>query len=190
MEAKKEMYQTTNSDYGFCYDQGRPFCDSFTRSTPYKTLTNRRAVRPDQLPKDGSQMALVHNPEHPCGIMTMSNLPMNVPLGEHRGMFTNVRRDLYSDDQGLWLNSAHNTPGATIDRKVGTYSNLQGAWSRIGPSTYDACHGRADWVPKWQTQTFEPATLRSLYDHRNVNPWDNCVPIDPTPQNMPTAARP
>ena len=95
-----------------------------------------------------------------------------------------MRRDYYSDHQGLWSNAQFNTPGATIDRGVGTYSNLQGGWGRIGPSTHDATHGHGDWVPKWGTYSYEPATLRSLYDHRNVDPRDNWVPMENVPQNM------
>lgn len=184
------MYRTTNSTYGTAWQDGSAFQASFSQSTPYKTLTNRRQVHPGDVPKDLTQVAYLHSPEHPCGIMSMSNIPMSAPLGEVRGKFTNVRRDFQSDRQGLWANAMHNTPGATIDRGVGTYSNLQGAWSRIGPSTYDATHSRGDWVHKWNTQTFEPATLRSLYDHKNVNPWDNIVPIDPVAQNMAYTARP
>lgn len=174
------MYKTTNSVYGSNWQSAGPFTQSFTQSTPYKTLTNTREVKPSQLPKDRESIALVHNPEHPCGIMSMSNVPTNT-----RGEFTNVRRDFYSDRQGLWSNAMFNTPGATIDRGVGTYSNLQGAWARVGPSTYDATHGKGDWVNKWGMHTFEPATLRSLYDHRNVDPRDNWVPIENVPQNMP-----
>ena len=116
--------------------------------------------------------------------MTMSNVPMNTPLNDVRGEFTNTRRDLFSDGQGLWSNAQHNTPGATIDKGVGTYSNLQGAWGRIGPSTYDAMHGNGDWVEKWGTVSYEPATLRSMYDHKNVDPRACMVPLENTPQNQ------
>lgn len=109
----------------------------------------------------------------------MSNVPVNT-----RGAFTEVRKDLYSDPQGLWCNGNFNTPGATFDRGVATYSNLQGAWARVGPSTFDATHGVGEWVPRWGTVSYEPATLRSLYDHRNVDPRDNLVPLENVPQNM------
>lgn len=175
----ENMYETTNSIYGLNWQGGQPFQQSFTQTPHYQTLTNRREVGPQQLPKDKDSIALVHNPEHPCGIMSMSNVPTNT-----RGEFTNVRRDMYSDRQGLWSNASFNTRGATIDRGVGTYSNLQGAWARIGPSTYDATHGNGSWVRSWNTVSFEPATLRSLYDHRNVDPRDNLVPIENFPQNM------
>ena len=187
---RRDMYQTTNNTYGQNWQEGGPFPASFTQSTPYKTLTNTRTVKPEQLPKDLKAIALVHNPEHPCGIMSMSNIPMNTPLGEFRGEFTNTRRDFFSDSQGLWSNSMHNTPGATIDRGQGTYSNLQGAWSRVGPSTYDASHGRGEWVHKWGIESYEPATLRSMRDHKNVDPRDNIVPIEHAPQNMAYAPRP
>ena len=114
----------------------------------------------------------------------MSNVPTNT-----RGEFTNVRRDFYVTPQGLWSNAMFNTPGATIDRGVGTYSNLQGGWGRIGPSTYDSVHGNGAWVNKWGTRSFEPATLRSLRDHPNVDPRDDWVPIDNCPQNQPYAPR-
>lgn len=172
------MYSTTNSTYGTKWQDS--FQGSFTQSTPYKELTNTRHVKPADLPKDRSATALAHNPEHPCGIMTMSNIPINV-----KGNFTNVRRDLHSDRQGLWSNGMFNTPQATIDRGIGTYSNLQGAWGRIGPSTYDASHANGEWVKRWSVRTYEPAPLRTLYDHRNVDPRDNLVPIEPYPQNMP-----
>lgn len=172
------MYTTTNSDYGT--DWQKAFTGSFTQSRPYKELTDTRHVKPSDLPKDRSAAALVHNPEHPCGIMTLSNVPIS-----EKGIFTNVRRDLFSDRQGLWANSMFNTPEATLDRGVGTYSNLQGAWARIGPSTYDATHPNGEWVKRWGVRTLEPAPLRTLYDHRNVDPRDNAVPIEPYPQNMP-----
>ena len=70
--------------------------------------------------KNIPSMALTNNPVEPCGILSMSNIPTNT-----RGEFTNVRRDLYADRQGLWTNSVHNTPYATIDQACGTYSNLQ-----------------------------------------------------------------
>ena len=181
----EEMYETTNEEYGRGWQGSDTFNRSFTQSTPYKTLTNRREVPHRMVPKDRTAIASVHNPEHPCGITSLSNVPTNT-----RGEFTNVRRDLYSDRQGLWSNACFNTPGATLDRGIGTYSNLQGAWSRIGPSTYDATHGRGDWVNNWGINTFEPPTLRSLYDHRNVDPRDNIVPIESTAQNMPFHPRP
>ena len=187
--AEADMYRTTNSTYGTNW-QDNFVGKTFTQSTPYTTLMDRREVKPGLLPYDKRQVAYVHDPRHPCGIQTMSNVPMNTPLNEVRGEFTNVRRDLYSDGQGIWSNSMFNTPGATIDRGVGTYSNLQGAWSRVGPSTYDATHGNRDWVHKWDTISFEPATLRSLYDHHNVNPRHNLVPIENTPQNQPYQPRP
>ncbi|KAK2141249.1 hypothetical protein LSH36_1134g01008 [Paralvinella palmiformis] len=174
-----DTYETTNSTYGLTWQQGSTFQKSFSQSTPYRSLTNARRIRPDQLPKDRQSIALVHDPEHPCGIMSMSNVPKNL-----RGEFTNVSRDYESDRQGLWANGNFNTPGATIDRGVGTYSNLQGAWARVGPSTYDSMHGSGDWVHRWGTSSYEPATLRSLYDHRNVDPRDNWVPIENVPQNM------
>ena len=99
--------------------------------------------------------------------------------------FTNVRRDLYSDRQGLWGNAMFNTPGASINRGVGTYSNLHGSWSRIGPSTYDATHANGEWVNRWGCRTYLPSTARSLYDHRNVDPRDNLMPFETNPQNMP-----
>ena len=179
VERPEDMYMTTSSEYGRCWEAGTPFTQSFTQTTPYRTLTNRREVQPAELPRDHRALALVHNPEHPCGIMSMSNVPTNT-----RGEFTNVRRDLYSDQQGLWSNANFNTRGATIDRGVGTYSNLQGAWARIGPSTYDAIHSDGPWVRKWGTMSYEPATLRSMYDHPNVDPRDNWVPIENVPQNM------
>jgi hypothetical protein len=172
-------YETTSTDYGTNWPAGNAFQQSFTQSTPYKTLTNTRQVQPHQLPNNRESIALVHDPAHPCGIMTMSNIPTNL-----RGEFTNVRRDYQSDRQGLWANANFNTPGATIDRGVGTYSNLQGAWARVGPSTYDATHGQGDWVHKWGIHSYEPATLRSLYDHKNVDPSDNWVPVENVPQNM------
>ena len=72
--------------------------------------------------QDRGSLSLVHSPDHPCGIMSMSNVPTNT-----RGEFTGVRRDLYSSHQGLWSNSSCNTPGATINAGPagGTYSNLQ-----------------------------------------------------------------
>jgi len=179
-ERPEDMYRTTNGTYGQAWQTGGPFQQSFSQSTPAKTLLNRREVKSGELPKDKRSLALTHDPRHPCGIQSMSNVPTNT-----RGEFTNVRRDLYSDRQGIWSNGNFNTPGATIDRgPTGTYSNLQGAWARIGPSTYDAVHGNGDWVNKWGTHSFEPATLRSLYDHRNVDPRDNWVPLENVPQNM------
>jgi hypothetical protein len=83
-------------------------------------LTNYRRVRSNELPKDLHAVAVVHNPEDPCGIMTLSNLTTGV-----RGNFTNTRRDLHSCRQGLWSNGLFNTKGATIDRGVSTFSNLQ-----------------------------------------------------------------
>jgi len=62
---------------------------------------------------------------------------------------------------------------------------VQGAWARIGPSTFDAVHENIDWVDRWGTRTFEPSPLRSVYDHRNVDPRDGWVPIESHPQNMP-----
>lgn len=52
--------------------------------------------------------------------MTMSNVPTNT-----RGEFTNIRYDLYGNDQGAWSNAMFNTEGAIIERPRGTYSNLQ-----------------------------------------------------------------
>ena len=43
---------------------------------------------------DKDSLATVHNPEHPCGIMSMSNVAMNT-----MGKFTNTRRDFYADKQ-------------------------------------------------------------------------------------------
>ena len=89
-----EMYETTNSTYGIGWHTGQSFAASFTQRTPYKTLTDRREIKPPELPVDRSSMSLIHNPRHPCGIMSMSNVPTNT-----RGEFTNVRRDLYADSQ-------------------------------------------------------------------------------------------
>ena len=178
MEA--DRYQTTNSTYGVGWETGQPFQQSFTQSEPYKTLAHGYRSTDPMLPKDKRSIALVHNPEHPCGITSMSNVPTNT-----RGEFTNVRQDLFSDRQGLWSNSSFNTLGATLENgPTGTYSNLQGGWGRIGPSTYDVTHGKGAWVNDWNCVTSEPATLRSLYDHKNVNPRDNHVPIESYPQNM------
>ena len=82
-------------------------------------LLKHRRVRPNELPKDTSAVALVHDPEHPCGIMTLGNV-----ASSQRGNFTNTRRDLFSSRDGLWSNGMFNTPGATIDRALSTYSNL------------------------------------------------------------------
>lgn len=181
-------YTTSNNTYGTLWH--KHFDKTLEHSMPYKTLTNRRQVKGDLLPYDKRQVAYVHDPAHPCGINTLSNIPMNTPLNDVRGEFTNVRHDIYSDAQGMWSNAMFNTPGATIDRGVGTYSNLQGAWGRVGPSTYDAMHGNRDWVTKWGTITYEPATLRTMRDHPNVNPIHGLVPIDPVPQNQPYEPRP
>lgn len=54
----------------------------------------------------------------------------------------------------------------------------------MGPSTYDAVHGTGPWVTQWDTISYEPATLRTLYDHPNVDPRDNRVPLENVPQNM------
>jgi hypothetical protein len=178
-----DTYQTT---YGTTlstdrWKSGAIFKTSFTQSDPYTGLAAmQRRQAPSSLPKDRSAIALVHNPEHPCGIMTLPNVPTNT-----EGRFTNVRRDLYSDRQGLWCNAMFNTPGATINRGVGTYSNLHGSWSRIGPSTYDATHANGEWVNRWGCRTYLPSTARSLYDHRNVDPRDNLMPFETNPQNMP-----
>lgn len=175
-----DMYRTTNSTYGTAWNNGQIFQQSFTQSEPHKTLTERYRASDRMLPKDKRSLALVHNPEHPCGITSMSNVPTN-----SRGEFTNVKQDLFSDRQGLWSNSSFNTPGAIIENgPTGTYSNLQGGWGRIGPSTYDVTHGRGTWVDDWNVNSSEPATLRSMYDHRNVNPAQNVVPVESYPQNM------
>ena len=76
------------------------------------------------LPKDRYAVALAHSPEHPCGIMTAANLATS-----KRANFTNIRRDLYSTEQGLWANAMFNTPGVTIDRGISTFSNLQVGFS-------------------------------------------------------------
>ena len=91
--------------------------------------------------------------------------------------------------QGLWTNSSFNRREATLDRHLGTYSNLQGGWARVGPSTYDAIHSDGEWVPSWIIHSYEPATLRSLYDHPNVNPRYTNVPIENIPQNMDAVIR-
>ena len=90
----KEMYDTTNSTYGLGWHTGESFRGSFTQSTPYKTLTYKREVKPSELPEDRHSLSLVQNPRHPCGIMSLSNVPTNT-----RGEFTYVRRDLYADSQ-------------------------------------------------------------------------------------------
>jgi len=172
-----EFYETTNSSYGQNWQSGQTFAKSFTQTPHYKTLTNRCHVPPERYPKDNGNIALIHNPVHPAGITSLSNVPTNT-----RGEFTNVRRDMYSDRQGLWSNASFNTEGATVNRKQGTYSNLQGAWARIGPSTYDAAHGNGPWVGRWGVMSYEPATLRTLYDHPNVDPRDCLVPIENYPQ--------
>jgi len=61
----------------------------------------------------------------------------------------------------------------------------QGAWARVGPSTYDAVRENMDWIDRWGTRSFESSSVRSLYDHRNVDPRDGWVPIETQPQNMP-----
>jgi len=114
------IYRTWNQTYGTNWQTGRPFLLSFTQSSPYRQLQDRRQVLTYNLPKDRSAIALSHNPESPCGIMTMSNVSAT-----NKGNFSNVRRDLHSDRQGLWNNALFNTQGATIDRGVATYSNLQ-----------------------------------------------------------------
>jgi len=174
-----DMYHTENESYGVKWETSKPFIYSFSQSAPYKDLTNRRVVLSNDLPKDRSAIAIAHNPEHPCGIMTLSNL-----AASKRANFTNVRRDMFSDHQGLWNNSLFNTRGATIDRGVSTFSNLQGAWGRIGPSTFDAIHVTEEWPDCWGVRCFEPSTLRSLRDHRHVDPRDSWVPIEVIPQNM------
>ncbi len=50
----------------------------------------------------------------------LQNTSMNVPSF----IFLNVYE--LGFPQGLWSNAQFNTPGATLDRQVGTYSNLQG----------------------------------------------------------------
>ena len=97
-------------------------CVEYTFCVPVSCieLLKRRRVRPNELPKDTSAVALVHDPEDPCGIMTLSNLSASV-----HGNFTNTRRDLFSNREGLWSNGMFNTPGSTIDRGVSTFSNLQ-----------------------------------------------------------------
>ena len=90
----KEMYDTTNSTYGLGWHTGESFRGSFTQSTPYKTLSYKREVKPSELPENRHSLSFVQNPRHPCGIMSMSNVPTNT-----RGEFTNVRRDLYADSQ-------------------------------------------------------------------------------------------
>merc|ERR1712038_640064 len=179
-QPRESMYHTTNSAYGMAWQTADPFQKSFTQTPHFKALTNHRAVTDKQLPKNNKSAALVHNPEHPCGIMSMSNVPVT-----SRGDFTNVRRDFFSDHQGLWSNCAYNTREATIDLPGSkTYSNLQGGWGRIGPSTYDATHANGTWANKWNTIEYAPAVQRSMYDHRNVDPRDNFVPMEMHPQNM------
>ena len=63
-------------------------------------------------------------------------------------------------------------------------NTFAGGWARTGPSTYDATHGTGLWVNQWGTVDYQPATLRSLRNHRNVDPRDNWVPMEPHPQNM------
>ncbi|KAI0232855.1 hypothetical protein LSAT2_016849 [Lamellibrachia satsuma] len=184
LPAIRDMYETSNSQYGTEWNTSRPFSESFTQSAPYKTLLNRRAVGPELTPMDKDSLATVHDPEHPCGIMSMSNVAMNT-----MGKFTNTRRDFYTDKQGLWTNSSFNRGEATLDRHLGTYSNLQGGWARVGPSTYDAIHSDGEWVPSWNIHAYEPATLRSMYDHPNVNPRYTNVPIENIPVNMDTVTR-
>ena len=175
-----DRYQTTNSTYGVGWQTGDTFKQSFTQSQPYKTLADGFKASDAMLTKDSRSVALVHNPEHPCGITSLSNIPTNT-----RGEFTNARQDLFADKQGLWSNSSFNTLGATIENgPTGTYSNLQGAWGRIGQSTYDATHAKGHWVNDWDCMISEPATLRSLYDHKDVNPRHNTIPIESYMQNM------
>ena len=67
-EMPEDMYQTTNSTYGTAWQSGAPFQQSFSQSTPYRTMTNRREVKPSELPKDQKSLAVTHDPRHPCGI--------------------------------------------------------------------------------------------------------------------------
>ena len=57
-------------------------------------MVTRRVVGPEQAPLDKDSLATVHDPEHPCGIMSMSNVAMNT-----MGKFTNTRRDFFADKQ-------------------------------------------------------------------------------------------
>ena len=177
MEIIKDDYRTSNSEYGTGWQLANTMKKQPTLQR--NTALDTRDVDAMKLPRDKYSIATIHNPEHPCGIMSMSNVPTNT-----RGEFTNVYRDLRSDRQGIWSNGQFNTPGAHITRGVGTYSNLQGGWGRIGSSTYDSMHAAGDWVPAWQIREYQPATLRSLYDHRNVDPRDNWIPSEIHPQNM------
>ena len=68
MEAERDMYQTSNSAYGEAWQTGGCFPKSFTQSTPYKTLDNRRQVKGNLIPYDKRQVAYVHDPQHPCGM--------------------------------------------------------------------------------------------------------------------------
>ena len=68
MEAERDMYRTSNSAYGEAWQTGGCFPKSFTQSTPYKTLDNRRQVKGNLIPYDKRQVAYVHDPQHPCGM--------------------------------------------------------------------------------------------------------------------------
>ncbi|ESO01093.1 hypothetical protein HELRODRAFT_192374 [Helobdella robusta] len=113
-----------------------------------------------------------------CDNMNISNIQVT-----RDGRYMNVGENMYSNRQGLWGNFLFNS---TRDPciPVETYSNLQvitdnlmynfwhlmGSWSRVGPSTYDSLHNHGDQYNRWAAGNFLPQPVKSLYDHRNVDP--------------------
>lgn len=181
----RETYTTTNSTYGAHYQLAgaSPSCKLDARYSSAKQMPNTNSVKLGQ--KEDYRtfypgcVALDNSNGQMIGIMPPSNLPVNT-----RGEYTNLRHHYFCDNQGVWSNANFNTAGATIEEGRGTYSNLQGAWARVGPNTYDTLHGHGDWVKHWGVRSLEPATTRALYDHRQSNPADDWVPLESFPQTL------
>lgn len=187
----RDMYTTTNMTYGGHYHVAGATPSSLLNvhhnsaqqlpPPPASAVTQRtsqqkedyRVFYPGCIGLDQSNGQML-------GIMPQSNLPVNT-----RGEYTNLRHHYFCDNQGVWSNANFNTPGATVQNGgVGTYSNLQGAWARVGPNTYDTLHGHGDWTKHWGVRSLEPASIRALYDHRNDNPADDWVPLESFPQTL------
>ena len=82
-------------------------------------------------------------------IANVSQLPVNssnVKVND-RGALSNLGyKDMFSNTQGEWCNGNYNTPEARWDQGEKTYSNLQGAWARMGQDTYRVTHEPGKWV--------------------------------------------
>ncbi|CAH1781015.1 unnamed protein product [Owenia fusiformis] len=163
-----EHFYTTNSTYGNWKGSPSQVLTTFTKAGLQAPSSYTHIPTRGPLTNIGTKL----HPNAESVPFPMSNIEVRNDFIKGHGALTNTGTDLYSDVQGLWSNSNFNSPHAKLDRGEYTYSNLQGAWARVGPDIYRSTH------PGWSYNRWEDPPSRTIpqkFQDRDFKPHGSTI---------------